>query len=125
MADTFSFRHRIAYGCYLLMGSIGVVAFLDEVRVIPVGSDAIILGAMLAAMLLAVVVPTALILSVILRKDRLLLLLAGLTVGVPLVLWAAAIISPQDQSIAGWYIAPYVCLLVVAPAIRLLRNASQ
>ena len=125
MADTLSSRHRIAYGCYLLMGLIGVVAFLDEVRVIPVGSDAMILGAMLATMLLAVVVPTALILSVILRKDRLLLLLAGLTVGFPLALWAAATISQQDQFIAGWYIVPYVCLLVVAPAIRFLRNASQ
>ena len=125
MVDTLTPRHRIAYSCYLLMGVIGFVAILDEVGVIQADSDALILGAMLGAMLLAVVVPTALILSVILRKERLLLLLAGLTIGVPLAMWVAATISPQDQSIAGWYIVPYVFFLVFASANRLLRNASQ
>jgi len=66
------------------MGLVGVAGLLDSARLIPVSNDTIIVGAMLASMLLAVVVPTALILSVILRKDRLLLLLAGLTIGVPL-----------------------------------------
>ena len=84
MIDSLSSRHRIAYGCYLFMGLVGVAGLLDSARLIPVSNDTIIVGAMLASMLLAVVVPTALILSVILRKDRLLLLLAGLTIGVPL-----------------------------------------
>lgn len=125
MVDTLTPWHRIAYVGYLLMGVIGFVGILDGVGVIPANSDALILGAMLGAMLLAVVVPTTLILSVILRKDRLLLLLAGLTIGAPLAIWVAATISPQDQSIAGWYIGPYIGLLVFAPAIRLLRNVSQ
>lgn len=125
MVDTLTPRHRIAYLCYLLMGVIGFVAILDEVGVIQADSDALMLGAMLGAMLLAVVVPTALILSVILRKERLLLLLAGLTIGVPLAMWVAAAISPQDQSIAGWYIAPYVFFLVFASANRLLHHAGQ
>jgi hypothetical protein len=113
--------HYIAYACYLLMGAIGFVGLIDEAGVIRAGPGAGILG----AMLLAVVVPSVLILSVILRKERLLLLLAGLTIGIPLALWAAAAISPQDQSIAGWYIVPSTCVLVVAPAIRLLRNAIR
>jgi len=125
MSDTFSSRQRIAYGCYLLMGLIGVAAFLDEMRLVSLGSDAIIVGSMLAAMLLVVIVPTALILSLILRKDLLLLFLAGFTVGFPLALLVAATISPQNQSIAWLYIVPYVCFLVVASAIRLIQSARQ
>ena len=125
MVDTLTSKHRIAYACYLLMGVIGFVAFLDELGFIQGDSDAAILGAMLGAMLLVVVVPSALILSVKLRSERLLLLLAWLTIGVPLALWVAAVISPQDQSIAGWYIVPYIFFLVFAPAIRLLRIARK
>ena len=125
MSETFSFRHRIAYGCYLFMGLIGVVAFLDEMQLIPLSSDTIIAGSMLAAMFLIVVVPTALILSLILRKDLVLLFLAGFTVGFPLALLLAASISPQNQSIAWLYIVPYVCLLVVVPVIRFFRNDSR
>ncbi len=125
MVEVLTPRHRIAYSCYLLMGVIGLVAILDEVGVIQADSDALILGAMLGGMFLAVVVPTALILSVILRKERLLLLLAGLTIGVSLVIWVAATTSPQDQSIVGWYIVPYVFFLVFASANRLLRHTCQ
>jgi len=107
------------------MGLIGVVAFLDEMELIPLSSDAIIAGSMLAAMFLIVVVPTALILSLILRKDLVLLFLAGFTAGFPLALLLAASISPQNQSIAWLYIVPYVCLLVVVPVIRFFRNDSR
>ena len=119
MVDKLTPWHRIAYGCYLLMGVIGFAGVLDEVGVIQADPVAGILG----AIFLAVTVPSALILSMKLWRERLLLLLAVLTIGVPLALWVAATISPHDQSIAGWYIVPSICFLVVAPAIRLLRNA--
>jgi hypothetical protein len=103
------------------MGVIGFAGILDEAGVIHADPAAGIFG----AVLLAVIVPTALILSVKLWRERPLLLLAGLTIGVPFVLWAAATFSPQDQSIAGWYIVPSICVFVFAPAIRLLRNAIK
>jgi hypothetical protein len=103
------------------MGAIGFAGILDEAGVIHADPAAGILG----SILLAVTVPSALTLSVILWRERLLLLLAGLSIGVPMALWAAATINPHDQSIAGWYIVPSICVLVVAPAIRLLRNAIQ
>jgi len=121
MTDKLTFRHHIAYACYLLMGVIGCGGILDEAGVIRADPVAGILG----AILLVFAVPSALVLTVILRRERLLLLLAGLTIGVPLALWAAAAISPQDQSIAGWYIVPSTFILMVAPAIRFLRNANR
>jgi hypothetical protein len=117
MADKLSSWHRIAYACYLFVGLIGVVG------IFPAGdSEASVLGAMLAAMVLAVVMPLALILSAVLRKERVLLLLAGLTVGIPLAWWLAATLGPQNQIVAGWYVGPAACVLVVASARKLLRN---
>ncbi len=117
MADKLSSWHRIAYACYLFVGLIGIGG------VFPAGdSEALILGAMLAAMVLAVVIPLALILSAVFRKDRLLLFFAGLTVGIPLAWWLAATVNPQNQLIAGWYIGPAACVLLVGSARKLLRN---
>lgn len=120
MTDKLTARHHIAYACYLLMGVIGFGGILDEAGVIRADPVAAIMG----AILLIFAVPSALVLTAILRKERLLLLLAGLTIGIPLALWVAAVVSPRDQSIAGWYIVPTICVLVVVPVIRFLRNTN-
>lgn len=65
------------------------------------------------------------ILSIKLRREWQLSLLSLLTIGFPVVLWAVAEFHPQDQSIADWYIVPYIILTLAIPLTWFLSRRKR
>ena len=116
--------YDIAYACFLCIGTIFVlILFFD---LMPINTEFLTMLAMLFGLPIIIVLFIAgvwgVIISIKLRREWQLSLLSLLTIGFPVVLWAAAELHTQDQSIVVWYIVPYIILTVVIPLMWFLSR---
>ena len=119
--------YDIAYACFLCIGTIFVlILFFD---LIPINTEFLTILAMLFGLPIIIVLFIAGVwgvkLSIKLRREWQLSLLSLLTLGVPVIFWAAAEFQPQDQSIACWYLVPYIILTLVIPLIWFLSRRKR
>lgn len=121
-------RYDIAYACFLCIGTILVVLILIF-ELLPFNTEFLTILSMIFALPIIIVLFLAgvwgVVLSIKLRREWQLSLLSLLTLGVPVIFWAAGEFQPQDQSIAGWYLVPYIILTLVIPLIWFLSRRKR